>query len=189
MTSSSNMWTKDTSMCCLATITYLLRRKDLNPFCRIRVFLRMSIFWHLQVGCTAFLSFLSLDREEVLKCPEWLSEPHKESKMSWTFPLPTRKIQLLTLKGSYYACLMITTPSEVCPSAYEWLMFVLIDFSLPERELWQGAYFSSCEEWIRSKTPEFLSKYPWGWWVSDNTWEILRLNIWVTYGVCYLPAW
>lgn len=67
----------------LATITYLLKRKGLNPFRRIRVSLRMSIFWPLQVGRSAFLLFLSLDRVEVLKFPEWLSEPHEESKMSW----------------------------------------------------------------------------------------------------------
>lgn len=119
----------------LVTITYLIRRKGLNPFQRIRVSLRMSICWHRQVGPTAFLSFLSLDRVEVFKFPEWLSEPHEESKLSWAFPLHTRKIGLLTLKCSHYAWLMITTPSDVCPSTYKWLMFVLIDFPLPEREL------------------------------------------------------
>lgn len=125
----------------LATVIYLVWRKGLNPFRRIRVSLRMSIFWPLQVGPTAFLSFLSLHRVEVLKFPEWLSKPHEESKMSWAFPLYTRKIRLLTLKCSHYACLMITTPSDVWPSTYKWLMFVLIDFPLPERELWQGVLF------------------------------------------------
>lgn len=110
---------------------YLEEIKSLNN-CRIRASLRMSIFCLTRWDLQHFDYFYCW---EELRCCNFqngwanpMRSPVIKNKCAGLSIYMPEKYHFWLLKLSHYACLMITTPSDVCQSMYKWIMFVLNDF-------------------------------------------------------------